>query len=249
MATSFNGAGSDGYAADDSADAIWGTRFSELRCVPPNLETGDCRTVGQWWDLELTKLQQANPEFTELPDYKVRWKKARERANSPWRGIFEGNLGRVQTSNVFSTNDQLLELAVTPGSLEPWQDSQRLQKPCLVTLDRRCSESDRYGLEWALVQPMTIDSAYLNLWAQSADTPDVRSKLVREWAELSFWFSPVSGPAGWQKVKVIPRFVDMTEVGGTGGFLDYDSHSYIVRGGLSKLFQKFTELKMILIEQ
>jgi len=71
---------------------------------------------------------------------------------------------------------------------------------------------------------------------------------MRRFAELSFWFWPLSGPAGWQGVRILPSYVDMSTVGGTGGFWDYDSHSYIVRGGLAKLFAKFGELKTKLAE-
>jgi hypothetical protein len=189
-----------------------------------------------------------NPELTDLPDYQIRWRKGV--GNSPWRGIFAENVERVRITNVFSRNDQLLELEPAPATLEPWHDSQLAQKPCLTTVGP-CVLDDSFGLGWALVQPLARDASYLTPWSRSTASTAERAEKTRQWAELSFWFQPVSGTAGWQKI--LPQTIqniDLTVEGGDGGYFSgYESHNYIVARSFSKLFGRFAELSRVLMPQ
>jgi hypothetical protein len=53
---------------------------------------------------------------------------------------------------------------------------------------------------------------------------------TRQWAELAYWFQPLSEAAGTRDLAVLPldRNAAQEETGGDGGWLsDYTSHTYL----------------------
>ena len=87
------------------------------------------------------------------------------------------------------------------------------------------NEITRY---WGTLDYAGVDE--YDIWgSNSAVAPDQRARTIRKWAELSFWFQPVSGVTGNQFLRASSGVtnIDMSGVGGKGGFPTYVSHRYM----------------------
>ena len=170
----------------------------------------------------------ADASDAELEDkYVRRWGRASAPGNIPWRGLFAENRDATKLISVYNTTDQVLELGV-PDS--PWQTAQVLQKPYagglgLTSFD---NEVTQY---WGVLESST--SAEYELWADPSLAVAQRQALTRTWAELAFWFQPLSRAAVQRPLIFDDQRgpitnIDMTDVGGNdGGPLSYLSHRYM----------------------
>ncbi len=207
------GARANGYPDDAVAKEHW-TQVLDNRNVERSkslCEAGDCRSAYQ-------VIRERFPAGTSDADlessFTYRWRDGI--ANSPWRGIFAQNLTRTRMFNFYNPDDQVL--LVTPGGVNPWRIAQLGQKPY--------EADDLVRLLWLDLRNTSEDEHLI--WGASSVAPSERVRLTRYWAELSYFFQPLSAPAGTFRVPSLePRNLSMQSVGGAGGlFSGFLSHTY-----------------------
>jgi hypothetical protein len=232
----------NGYPDDTVWIAQWRRmieRADEPACGPNIL---DCtRSHYQRWQ---EKLRLVNPRLKPLPDYAVRWRKARD-GSSPWRGFFDLRAHGPAVYNVYNHKDRVLRID-TDAPPSAWRASQIAQKPKvpgLLSVLPRDNEITQY---WALLDNTSAAEEYL--WAV-ADPQQDHSSLTRQWAELAFWFQPLSGAVGSMPLRGMPpeRNVDMADVGGGDGPLEYvSSHTYPTQKPLAEVWKLYETIRALL---
>jgi hypothetical protein len=216
-----NGAAGDGYPDDAKWETDW--EFFGLTMRDEWLEV-----VRKWLG------PSAQPTHEELGQlFAVRWRKGP--GNSPWRGLFEGNLTKARVVNLFNREDRVFTLSNSLALGGPWQAAQRIQKPSTggLGLDNEDFSADpRYGaFTWVRLPYATAEEIQL------FDSPDMAQEAkflqLREWSELAFWFSALS--MGAAVTPIAPGGAtncDMTAVGQVANIAEdvrggYISHTYM----------------------
>jgi hypothetical protein len=191
----------------------------------------------------------------------------------PWKGFFAANRTKVRLVNTYNPNDQVLRIdqgsididparfaissifAGIPGlflptvivaeplSLYAWYACQRIQKPRIgyvpgvwtpfVRVDGR---SRRF---WATLRTDTRSSEYL--WGEGGN----HSNVVRQWAELAFWFPSLSQAAG--TVDLASAGIDSVSFAAFGtvpgpSLIGAQSHSYMTDRPLELVWPAFRQL-------
>ena len=124
--------------------------------------------------------------------YGFRWSSARYE-HSPWRGIFATNLARTSIYNTYSTEDAVMGLG--------YQEMAVHQKPFIVSAIAGLIVNDSRSIGfWADLGLGGSNQLYL--W----DAPEQlqHADQVRRWAELAFWFNPLSRGAGFAPINLNP---------------------------------------------
>ncbi len=133
------------------------------------------------------------------PQYALRWGQSRPAGGvldsaafnstpqrGPWRGFFAGNLSKTKIINTFNTNDGTL--------LGVWRDTELLQEPDVGVLGLF---SDNILTQfWSTLA--STDGGQESLWAAPCTSLAncQHSNIIRQWAELAYWFPSRSGAAG-----------------------------------------------------
>ena len=163
-----------------------------------------------------------DPALNPQPEYDARWTTGL--GSSPWRGLFAESASIVRLYNLFNSNDQAFALSILPTFVTtPWQFAQKFTK---LHHNLIGNGDNRYELYWANLQWTSEDAE--ELW--SVKEPDQHhAALTRRWAELAFWFQPLSGTAGRQRTGAIAEGQEIDTYylgGGDGGFPSFLSHTY-----------------------
>jgi hypothetical protein len=223
-------------------DAIWRDQwrtmleFSAVPVCSPDLLDCSKSHYQRWQD----KLSLVNPKLRPKPEYAIRWRKARF-GNSPWRGLFKPRPGGPAVYNFFSATDHLLRIDTNlPPSA--WRASQIIQKPKVPGLLGTLPRDNERTQYWALLDNTSVSEEYL--WA-SADPGNDHSGITREWAELAYWFQPVSGPVGSMPLRGVSsdRNVSMADIG--GGDSPFElllSHTYPTQRALPEVWKLYERL-------
>jgi len=87
-----------------------------------------------------------------------------------------------------------------------------------------------------------------DIWGSNASVPDaVRAERTRAWAELAFWFQPVSAASGQRAVEMgVHENVDVSVAGGNDGFWSYTSHRYLTDRPMTAADEIYRHLKRLL---
>ncbi len=218
------GAVSAGYPDDGRWEAEW-ERLNGIGNLCED-EAGTAVSCQQFLERWTGLLSGMDPGLSPVPRYEVRWRSA-QFGGSPWRGIFAGNAAKTRLCNTYSEGDKIVTLAPTPlfpDSLSPWLLAQRLLKPGIGVLKRITGVADSYRDQlWGALPYTSEEQEYL--WG--IVEPEVtHAQLTRRWAELSFWFQPLSGTAGGAHVSALGCNYSMAAVGESADPLV--SHSYLV---------------------
>lgn len=98
----------------------------------------------------------------------------------PWKGFFGANLRNTAILNTYNANDWVLN--------NTWYWKQSRQEPNVGPLG--LFTDDRQGQYWAVLQ--NTDSMEEAVFASVGS----HSNIIRQWAELAYWFKSLSGPIG-----------------------------------------------------
>ncbi len=199
-------------------DAIWQQSWNRMvatRSVPSDpllcSRTGDCLSLYDRWSQKMAQRGLGNLSESQLEAaYVRRWTREGAVTDSPWQGIFALNLSRVPTMNAYNPYDVALR---ADGLI--WPFDQRFQKPHVSVLDP-------FGLGLARDSEVVQYFGLLEHTEETLQPTTLSPTLVRGWAELAFWFQPVSQPAGTKAIGTDFDFEVDANVAGTGT----DSHTY-----------------------
>lgn len=265
------GAANYGYAPPNpdgtpstNVDSRWRTDWSEMWAGEPHRISNDGFDFPDFADVQdwCTKICGtsdlnvcANPvqarlscpaaiNTAPLPQYAYRWSQVRpggyegdapDTADSnsppqrgPWRGFFGKNRTKTRMINTFNTNDSVLQSWYTNRVIIP--------------------QTGPLGL--------FSDSRHQNFWAKLKNTGSeedaifgdglTHSNIVRQWAELAYWFSPLSGPVGSGPVPQIESSgginCNLTSFGGTAD----ESHSYLTIRTYPQVFEGWKKVSAYL---
>jgi hypothetical protein len=206
--------------------------------------TGECLSLFELWSARIAGL---DPDLFPKPTYYDRWSTATY-ASSPWRGLFASNVERLPMMNVHHDEDQALNLDV----LSPWRAAQVAQKP-------------HYGLFglftdgphvqfWGML-PANRETGEESVWLGLSEPASAQATLARKWAELAFWFQPVSGPGGTRRLVNSDGTSLMSdravgEEAGVGGVLTgYASHTYLTTVPIWDLLRTYIDISAFLRSQ
>jgi len=144
-----------------------------------------------------------------LPQYPLRWRQERPANGAPdkdsgtipqrgpWVGLFASNPKHVNMTNTFSSNDTVLSVIWFAGELAEKPD-------ILVGPDNMVSQY------WAALT--NTDGNQEKLWGDPACTVAsacLHANIVRQWAELAYWFPSLSDAAGTHAINPVTS-IDFT---------------------------------------
>jgi hypothetical protein len=157
--------------------------------------------------------------------YYERWTKYPFGVGS-WRALFASNAAKMRIHNLYNSTDEALVL----HPLAPWFVSQVIQKPYIVGND------DEFSQFWKNLYHTNVDEERY-LWP--GEITQKERDLIRLWAELSYWFQPLSRGAGAALIAYLgdANNEDFTDVGGDGGLLSYPSHTYLTSAPYQQVFR------------
>ena len=230
-------------AAGYPDDVMWGIQWDQIvasrgtrRNATFCLVIGDCRS---WYQLVADQFPTPVSDAQLKSFFVQRWTKGVN--DSPWTGLFAQNLTKTRLFNFFNPVDQLL---IANGSgVGWWATSQLRQKPQgSDDMDRSLSAIDP-SLFWLDLKHTDVSEQ--EIWGSADVFTADQSARVRKWAELAFWFQPVSPAAGANALTDVGS-LDVSDIAGDGGVLtDYTSHTYPTGRPVSvtkKLYQDLANL-------
>ncbi|MBN1571323.1 MAG: hypothetical protein JXA73_26040 [Acidobacteria bacterium] len=149
----------------------------------------------------------------------------------PWKAFFADNKLRTTIINTYNAQDSVLNVW--------WKEAQILQKPYVGFL----------GLGW--------DSRYVQYWASLSNTGGDQetiwsndcsnnvalcqhSNIIRQWAELAYWFRPLSVAAGTKSIADIQN-IEFTGFGESSSN-PTPSHSYLKIRPFSVVFDAWSQI-------
>jgi hypothetical protein len=224
-------------------DLRWEREWQELFLQRHNCPSGPGTCGPSHYDRWKAQVDPLNSGNSLNVEYARRWRQRRPGGRGSWRGFFAGNLQLpgVAVYNAFSGSDHILRVDQGIGDLgdpHAWFACQRRQKP-------------NVGLGIAAVDylnglPMgSKDGPHVQFWAELGgaaslaglsrqqylwDDGGSHNSLVRQWAELAYWFPATSAPAGVRRIESlvgggIDRNIPVDESGSDAD--SGTSHSFI----------------------
>ncbi|HEX4965048.1 MAG TPA: Ig-like domain-containing protein [Thermoanaerobaculia bacterium] len=192
------------------------------------------------------------------PQYDLRWRQQRPAGLIPdsapitstpqrgsWLGLFSGNPRRVTMYNSFNSGDLIL------GGV--WMTAQVFEKPNILTgvfglLPTLASidigQSDGPTLQfWAKLRH--TDGGQEILWDNACITPATcsHSNILRQWAELAYWFPSVSKPVG---SLAIDSLTNLNFSSYAPNIAIVPSHSYMGFTDYTKVYGAWVEVRKAL---
>lgn len=166
-------------------------------------------------------------------------------SNSPWRGRFAENVAKTAVTNYYATTDQVFAPRIAVNDLEGiWIQAQRLQKPHSFGI-LPIGFDDEFVQYWGRLDG--TDSSELLLWDDGTEKDADQIRTTRRWAELAFWFSPVTFAAGYRPLTSdtqVPN-IRMDAVAGNGGLDDgFSSHRYLTVAPSWRAFEFYRRFRL-----
>jgi hypothetical protein len=179
------------------------------------------------WQRKLTSI---GPNVIPPVKYGARWSRPAPGERTAWEGFFASNkdIPNLTMLNVYSPTDYVVRADLGREDFfnpHPWFTCQRYQKPSTGLADTiddyfgRTPDGwrDTLGVQfWGTLGSVTRAqdlAANEYLWASGN-----HAGLIRQWAELAFWFPAVSGGAGAQPLASLSadRNISMGSYSGSG---------------------------------
>ncbi|HVI06841.1 MAG TPA: Ig-like domain-containing protein [Candidatus Binatia bacterium] len=181
-------------------DQIWAGQWSSMQAgqpCNPKVACPDYTNLNNWNATLGASTFVTSPQ----PIYQLRWGQQRPSgifpdslplnstpARGEWLGFFAGNNSRTKVIDTYNVNDAIL--------LQPWGYMNQNQQPYIGFLGLG---SDNATVQyWAALT--STDGGQEAIWSPGQGCSTVagchHSNLIRQWAELSFWFPSRSGAAG-----------------------------------------------------
>lgn len=117
-------------------------------------------------------------------------------ARGSWLGFFSGNPSKTNIVNTYNSDDDVLNVTLTL--------SENTQKPFVGFLGFSSDQDDTTAQFWASL--LNTDGGQESLWDAPCSSMDTcqHSNIIREWAELAFWFPFRSHAVGTYPLGVLP---------------------------------------------
>jgi transglutaminase-like putative cysteine protease len=208
------------------SDKMWADEWQQMQSGQPTcLTCSPDYTDRDSWNDKMNVLWDTHQ--VPLPKYEVRWNQSRPTGGIPdsvnasvgrnampergsWTGYFEGNLAKARIVNSFNTHDGLLTVV--------WYENQLKQRPYNLSLEVSLIASDRESQFWADLRDTGNETEAL--WGGVSS----HANLIRQWAELSYWFPSLTEAAG---AGAQPH-LDNIDLSFYGNFVDLTmSHSFM----------------------
>lgn len=247
-------------------DQLWQNQWANMNAGQPCVldgPTGACNpdyTNLTNWN---TTLNASNYVTRPLPNYTLRWGQARPSTGlpdtdtsstprrGPWLGLFQRNPSRTRMVNTFNTGDNALNAA--------WATAQVRQKPYAGVLGLAGDNaSTQY---WASLTGTDGSQEYL--WGGNCSGQPVscqHANVIRQWAELTYWYPALSGAAGSRLLYVNGvTNIDLSLYGPPAdgivttaintllqGMPETQSHSYLVMRPFASVYGAYQQIRQSL---
>jgi hypothetical protein len=228
--------------AQKPIDQLWQTQWDQMT-VPQR----------QQW---VSTLSSDGYVTSPQPVYTLRWAQQRPAGGvpdsapfnsspqrGPWRGFFAGNLSKTHMVNTYNAGDGTL--------IEPWGILQLWQEPFVGFLG--FSKDDQSVQFWANL--LSTDGSQESAWGQppcSTVGACQHSNIIRQWAELSYWFPSRSEAAGLRPLRGI-QSIDFSMYAPPPsstnfGLLAFSAgtHSYLKKSPYPNVFPAWQQIRSVL---
>jgi len=235
-------------------DAVWTEDYANMQAGLPMINIAgpddnqplyvkNFKPKADWTAAQATMLGQG---LTPVPIYDYRWQQSRgsgltdfdlpssQPARGPWKGLFKDNHLLTKIINTYNTTDDALRTA--------WFACNMIQKPYGLELFGS-GKDHQYAQIWGHLP--NDDPTSAGVWDDGYVS---HANVIRQWAELAYWFPSMSLPVGMQELKVEGVTNEPFDVYGqsTSSIYDGDSHSYLNNKTFSKVWPAFDKLKALM---
>jgi hypothetical protein len=123
--------------------------------------------------------------------------------------------------NVWNASDQVLDLSYA----SPWMVAELAQKPNVGLAG--LSDDGPTVQYWAALESTLVGTGPDSVWTGTPESGGQRAAKSREWAELAFYFQPLSGPLGGMTSPLGPHVqdLDVERFAGAGGLWGDTRHT------------------------